>query len=94
VSQVSEERITAILKKLASFITRNLMSSQDDPVHGVGAARAALPAVPEPEPRLQVNYDIYRLKKIEGKNSRVPHDVDLYNIIRSCRGKEMATSGF
>jgi len=42
VSQVSEERITAILKKLESFGTRNIMSSQDDPVHGSGAARTWL----------------------------------------------------
>ena len=88
VSQVSEERITAILKKLESFGTRNIMSSEDDPVHGVGAARTWLfQQFQSFSPRLQVSYDKYRLKKIDGKNSRVPRDVDLYNIIAVLPGK-------
>src|SRR5947208_950939 len=40
VSQVSEKRITAILKKLESFGTRNIMSADDDPARGIGAARS------------------------------------------------------
>ena len=88
VSQVSEERIAAILKKLESFGTRNIMSSDDDPIHGVGAARAWLfQQFQSFSPRLQVSYDKYRLKKIDGKNSRVPHDVDLYNIVAVLPGK-------
>lgn len=88
VSQVSEERITAILKKLESFGTRNIMSSEDSPVHGIGAARAwVFEQFQSLSPRLQVAYEKYRLKKIEGKNSRVPHDVDLYNIVAVLPGK-------
>ena len=37
--QISEARIKAILEKLEGFGTRNTMSTQDDPVRGVGAAR-------------------------------------------------------
>lgn len=94
VSQVSEERITAILKKLESFGTRNILSSEDDPLHGVGAARAWLfQQFQSFSPRLQVSYDQYRIKKVEGKNSRVPHDVDLYNIIAVLPEKAMAIRG-
>ena len=88
VDQVSEERITRTLKKLESFGTRYIMSSQDDPQHGIGAARKWLfDQFKEASPRLEVSYDKYRVKRIEGKNSRVPKDVDLYNIIAVLRGK-------
>jgi hypothetical protein len=88
VSQVSEERITGTLKKLEGFGTRYLMSSQDDPKRGIGAARTWLfDQFKEASPRLQVSYDKYRIKRIEGKNSRVPKDVDLYNIIAVLPGK-------
>ncbi len=64
------------------------MSSEDDSVHGVGAARAWLfQQFQNFSPRLQVSYNKYRLKKIDGKNSRVPRDVDLYNIIAVLPGK-------
>ena len=90
---MSEERITAILKKLESFGTRNIMSSDDDPVHGVGAARAWLfQQFQSISPRrARSSYNKYRLKKIDGKNSRVPHDVDLYNIIAVLPGKGNAS---
>ena len=39
VDEVSEARIRATIEKLASFGTRNTMSSQDDPHRGIGAAR-------------------------------------------------------
>ncbi len=88
VSQVSEDRITGILKKLESFGTRNLMSSQDDPARGIGAARRWLyTEFKGYSPRLEVTYNTYRLKKIEGKNSRVPEDVDLYNVVAVLPGK-------
>lgn len=88
VSRVSEERLAATLKKLESFGTRNLMSSQDNPVHGVGAARGWIfEQFRNLSPRLQVSYDKYRVKKVEGKNSRVPSDVDLYNIVAVLPGK-------
>src|SRR5215469_8819056 len=88
VAQISEDRITTILKKLESFGTRNLMSSQDDPNWGIGAARRWLYGeFKSYSPKLEVTYNTYRLKKIEGKNSRVPEDVDLYNIVAVLPGK-------
>jgi len=82
VSEISEVRITDTVKKLESFGTRNLSSSQDDPVRGIGAARKWIYSQFQSySPRLEVSYDQYRLKKIEGRNSRVPADVDLYNVV-------------
>ena len=40
VGEVSEERITATLKKLESFGTRQISSRQDDPNGGVEIGRA------------------------------------------------------
>ena len=82
VSEVSEERITAILKKLEGFGTRNIFSSQDDPVRGVGAARKWIyEQFRSYSPRLEVSYDQYRLKKDESRGSRIANDVDLYNVV-------------
>ena len=82
VGEVSEERITATLKKLESFGTRQISSRQDDPNGGVGAARKWIyEQFKSYSPRLEVSYDQYRLKAVAGANSRVPKDVDLYNIV-------------
>jgi hypothetical protein len=82
VSDVSEERIAETLKKLESFGTRNLLSSAKDPLRGIGAARQWIyDQLHGYSPRLEVSFDQYRVKKIEGSNSRVPRDVDLYNIV-------------
>ena len=39
VNQVSEDRITATLKKLQGFGTRYVLSPQNDPKYGIGAAQ-------------------------------------------------------
>lgn len=82
VSQVSDEKITEILKKLESFGTRNILSTQDHPTRGVGAARKWIyEQFRSYSPKLEVSFDQYKLKKIEGRASRVPRDVDLYNVV-------------
>lgn len=87
VAQVSEDRITQTLKKLESFQTRFLYSSQDDPDHGIGAARRWIfEQFQNASPRLQVRYDQYRLKKIPNHN-RITADVDLYNVVAVLPGK-------
>jgi len=92
VSQVSEDRILSIINKLESFGSRNLLSSQDDPGRGIGAARRWIYAeFKSYSPRLEVTYNTYRLKKIEGRNSRVPEDVDLYNVVAVLPGKGNAS---
>ncbi|HTB14533.1 MAG TPA: M28 family peptidase [Bryobacteraceae bacterium] len=82
VSEVSEKNITEILQKLESFGTRNILSTQDNPTRGVGAARKWIyEQFRSYSPKLEVSFDQYRLKKIEGRASRVPRDVDLYNVV-------------
>src|SRR5580704_4574305 len=82
VSEVSEKNIAEILKKLESFGTRNILSTQDNPTRGVGAARKWIYGqFRSYSPKLEVSFDQYRLKKIEGRASRVPRDVDLYNVV-------------
>lgn len=82
VSEVSEQKIAAILEKLGNFGTRNIFSSQDDPVRGVGAARKWIyEQFRSYSPRLEVSYDQYRLKKDTERGSRIQDDVDLYNVV-------------
>ena len=78
VDSVSEERIAATLKRLETFGTRNLLSADADPEHGTGAARRWIFAqLQAANPRLQVRYDTYRVKK----HGRVIHDVELNNVV-------------
>ena len=82
VSEISQDRITETLKKLESFGTRNLRSSQDDPNRGIGAARKWIyEQLRSYSPRLEVSYDRYRVKKDTSRGSRIPQDVDLYNVV-------------
>jgi hypothetical protein len=82
VSEVSEERISAILKTLEGFGTRNTFSSQDTPNRGIGAARKWIyEQFRGFSPRLEVSYDQYRLKKDDTRGSRIVSDVDLYNVV-------------
>jgi len=82
VSEVSEERISTIQKKLGDFGTRNIFSSQDNPTRGVGAARKWIyDQFRSYSPRLEVSYDQYRLKKETTRGTRITDDVDLYNVV-------------
>ncbi len=85
---VSEARIEGIIKKLVSFETRHLFTSQDDPVHGIGAARKwILSEMQSYSPRLQVRFEHFRVKKQD--KSRLFRDVDLYNVVAVLPGKTM-----
>jgi len=77
--KISEARIKAILEKLESFETRNTMSTQDDPVRGIGAARTWIfNELKSYSPKLQVRYEKFRVKK---QGQRIFKDVDLWNVI-------------
>ncbi|MBV9083900.1 MAG: M20/M25/M40 family metallo-hydrolase [Acidobacteriaceae bacterium] len=79
VSQVSSERIANIQKKLESFVTRNIYSATDDPVHGIGAAREWIAAeFRSYSPRLKVSFDKHRLAK---QNTRMPGNVEIWNVV-------------
>ncbi len=78
VSQISAERIVETQKKLESFGTRNIYSSTDDPVHGIGAAREWIAAqLRSYSPRLQVSFDKHRL----AKQGRAFRNVEIWNIV-------------
>src|SRR5436309_873506 len=65
VAQVSEERIRATMQKLGDFGTRALLSSQDNPTRGIGAARQWIYSeLRGYSPRLEVRYDLHHVKKI------------------------------
>jgi len=82
ISEVSEDRIANNLKTLEGFGTRYIFSSQDDPAHGVGAARKWIyEQFRSYSPRLEVSYDQYRLKKETTRGTRIVDDVDLYNVV-------------
>jgi hypothetical protein len=81
VDAVSEERIAATLKKLEAFGTRYILSAQDDPAHGIGAAKRWIhDELQSYSPRLQVSYQNFSIKK-GGRRGQVIRDVELSNIV-------------
>jgi len=90
IDDVNESRIKATIAKLVSFKTRNTMSTQDDPVRGIGAARQwILQEFQSYSPRLEVQFDKYRVKK---QGQRIFKDVDLWNVIAVLPGKRFPES--
>jgi hypothetical protein len=78
VSKISEAQIAATQKKLESFGTRNIYSSQDDPQHGIGAARRWISdQFQSYSPKLQVSFDEHGIKAY----GRVYKDVKIYNVV-------------
>ncbi len=72
VDNVSEDRITATLKQLESFGTRNTMSEG-----AVKARQWIYDQFKSYSPRLQVRFDSYKVKK----QGRVTRDVEMANVI-------------
>jgi hypothetical protein len=84
VDEVSEERVTAIMKKLESFETRNIFTEDAGPTKGSGAARRWIfEQFQSYSPRLQVRFDSYKIKK----KGRVFRDVELHNVVAVLPGK-------
>ena len=78
VEGVSEERISAIMKKLESFGTRYVLSEKDNPTHGIGGAQHWIfDEFKSYSPRLQVSYDTFTVKK----SQRIPQDTELANVV-------------
>jgi hypothetical protein len=78
VDQVSEERISAIMKRLGEFGTRYVGSEQDSETRGIGAAQRWIEAqFKSYSPKLQVSLDKFTVKK----SQRLPKDADLANIV-------------
>jgi hypothetical protein len=81
VDSISEERMASTLKTLEGFGTRYILSSQDDPVHGIGAAKRWIhDQLQSYSPRLQVSYQNFNIKK-GARQGQIVRDVDLSNIV-------------
>jgi hypothetical protein len=81
VDSISQERIAATLKRLEGFGTRHILSAQDDPEHGIGAAKRWIHDEFESySPRLRVSYEYFSVKK-GARRGQVLRDVELSNII-------------
>ena len=84
IGQVSAERIAAILQKLASFETRNTLSSSDKADKGIGAARQWIfDEMKASSGRLQVSFDSFPIPK----GGRITRDIELRNIVAVLPGK-------
>src|SRR5258708_5345848 len=78
VSEVSRDRISASMEKLAGFGTRGNFSASTA-TSGIGAARQWIhDQYISYSPRLEVIYDSYKLKK---QNARIFRDLELVNVI-------------
>ena len=84
VGNVSEERLSNILRKLQSFETRSSLSSTTSTTRGVGAAREwILQEMRGYSPKLQVSFDSYQVPK----QGRIARDIDLRNVMAVLPGR-------
>jgi len=86
-SQVSEKRIEANIRKLASFGTRNSLSNPDDEKRGIGAARRWIKAELErcsSGTPLQVAFD----ENLIESGRRVPRPTNFVNVVATLPGSQ------
>ena len=84
VGNVSEERLSNILRKLQSFETRSSLSSTTSTTRGVGAAREwILQEMRSYSPKLQVSFDTY----LVAKQGRILRDVEMRNVMAILPGR-------
>jgi hypothetical protein len=81
--EVDEHRIEAIIRKLASFGTRHTLSSQTDPVRGIGAARDWIHGELSKIPGLEVQLQSYVQPPAP---PRIPAEVTITNVVATLRG--------
>jgi Zn-dependent M28 family amino/carboxypeptidase len=83
--EVDERRIEANIRKLASFGTRHTLSSQDDPVRGIGAARDWIFA--EMSKYVNENMTVALQSYIQPPAPpRIPEAVRITNVVATLRG--------
>jgi hypothetical protein len=81
VGEISEQRIAATLQKLESFGTRYVLSPQDDPANGIGAAKRWIhDQFQSYSPRLEVSYQNFAVQK-GARQGQIIRDVELSNVI-------------
>src|SRR5580700_1874066 len=77
--EISRDRIAATMQKLASFDTRGNFSDPDQKDRGIGAARRwILDQFKGYNPRLEVSFDPYKVKK---QGTRILRDVEIVNVV-------------
>lgn len=89
IDQISPKEIEAIVRKLVSFGTRHTLSSQDDPVRGIGAARRWIKEEfsrysRESGGRLQVTEEEF----LQPPTRRVPQETKVVNIVATLPGTQ------
>ncbi|MEN3309169.1 MAG: hypothetical protein V7603_5371 [Micromonosporaceae bacterium] len=85
--EIDANRIEAIINKLVSFGTRHTLSSQDDPVRGIGAARdwlyAEMQRLAAPSGgRMSVELQSF----VQPAGPRIPTPTTITNVIATLRG--------
>jgi Peptidase family M28 len=86
VDAISQGRIAAISQKLEGFGTRYVLSAQDDPIHGIGAAKRWMhDELASYSPRLEVSYQSFTVKK-GARQGQIIRDVELSNVIATLPG--------
>lgn len=84
VSEISEARIEAILRKLESFETRNTLSDPSQTNRGIGVARQWIfDQFKSYSPRVEVSFDTHQIPK----GGRIWKDVELRNVVAILPGK-------
>jgi hypothetical protein len=83
-SEVSQERLRALVEKLQGFGTRNTLSSADSPTTGIGAARQWIhDEMQRSSARLQVSFDTYQV----AAQGRIARDIELRNVMAILPGR-------
>jgi putative aminopeptidase FrvX len=86
VDAISEQRIAAISRKLEGFGTRYVLSAQDDPLHGIGAAKRWIhDELQSYSPRMEVSYQDFSVKK-GARQGQIIRDVELSNVVAMLPG--------
>ena len=93
VSEISAKNIEASIRKLVSFGTRHTLSSQDDPVRGIGAARRWIREEMDRYSRESADASGRRLIVTEDEfmqppMQRVPKEAKLVNIVATLTGTQ------
>ncbi|KAI0764549.1 Zn-dependent exopeptidase [Trametes elegans] len=88
-AEINTARVEAIIKKLVSFGTRHTLSSQADPVRGIGAARDWLAAEMRSiaaGARSGTNVTITVPSYIQQPASRIPAPTNISDVVATIRG--------
>jgi Zn-dependent M28 family amino/carboxypeptidase len=85
--QLDQQRIEATIRRLAEFGTRHTLSSQDDPVRGIGAARDWIYAQMQSIAALSGGRMTVELQSfIQPPASRIPAPTPITNVIATLKG--------